>query len=109
MIARIWHGWTTPADADTYESLLQDEIFPGIFAKGVEGLESIDLLRRAAGDEVEFVTVMWFATPEALRAFAGEDEEAAYVPASARKVLRRFDQRSAHYQVRTRRRAPDQG
>jgi hypothetical protein len=51
MIARIWHGWTTPADAERYESLLQDEIFPGIFAKGVAGLESIDLLRRPVGEE----------------------------------------------------------
>jgi hypothetical protein len=45
---------------------------------------------------------MWFETAEALRAFAGEDEEAAYVPASARDVLLRFDQRSSHYDTRVR-------
>jgi hypothetical protein len=27
MIIRIWHGWTTPANADTYETLLKTEIF----------------------------------------------------------------------------------
>ncbi len=30
MISRIWHGWTTPANADVYEGLLKEEIFVGI-------------------------------------------------------------------------------
>ena len=30
MISRVWHGWTTPANADTYEALLKSEIFAGI-------------------------------------------------------------------------------
>ena len=29
MIKRIWHGWTTHANADRYEALLKEEIFPG--------------------------------------------------------------------------------
>ena len=37
MIARIWHGWTTPANADVYETLLKTEIFPGIAAKNIAG------------------------------------------------------------------------
>jgi hypothetical protein len=32
-ISRIWHGWTTPANADSYEDLLKSEIFPGILAQ----------------------------------------------------------------------------
>jgi heme-degrading monooxygenase HmoA len=100
MIARIWHGWTTPENADAYEGLLRSEIFPGIFAKGVAGFERIELLRRETGSEVEFVTVMWFTSMEAVKRFAGEDHEAAYVPAKARAVLSRFDDRSQHYEVR---------
>jgi hypothetical protein len=103
VIARIWHGWTTPENADAYEGLLKTEIFPGIFAKQVEGFERIELLRRPLGDEVEFVTVMWFSSWDAVRRFAGEDYEAAYVPASARRVLRRFDDFSQHYEVREKR------
>jgi hypothetical protein len=38
---------------------------------------------------------------DAVKIFAGEDYEAAYVPASARSVLSRFDARSQHYEVRT--------
>ena len=40
MIARVWHGWTTPENADTYEALLKSEIFPGIFAKNVPGFSA---------------------------------------------------------------------
>ncbi|MBM3731921.1 MAG: antibiotic biosynthesis monooxygenase [Acidimicrobiia bacterium] len=99
MIIRIWHGWTTPANADAYENLLKMEIFPGIAAKGVVGYRGIDLLRRPVGDEVEFVTVMRFDGWDAVRRFAGEDHEAAYVPAKARALLARFDERSRHYEL----------
>jgi hypothetical protein len=40
---------------------------------------------------VEFVTIMWFDSMEAVRAFAGEDYEVAVVPAKARALLSRFD------------------
>jgi hypothetical protein len=30
---RIWHGWTTPENADAYQQLLHDEVFPGIEAE----------------------------------------------------------------------------
>ena len=105
MIARVWHGWTSPENADAYEALLRTEIFPGILARQVAGFERIELFRREAGAEVEFMTVMWFASLDAVKAFAGEDHEAAYVPASARAVLARFDARSQHYEVRVRREA----
>jgi antibiotic biosynthesis monooxygenase (ABM) superfamily enzyme len=105
MIGRVWHGWTTPENADAYEALLKTEIFPGILAKKIAGFERIELFRRDAGREVEFMTVMWFDSLDSVRAFAGEDYETAYVPASARAVLARFDARSQHYEVRARREA----
>jgi heme-degrading monooxygenase HmoA len=105
MISRIWHGWTTPANADTYETLLRNEIFQGIQNRQIEGFQSIHLLRRDLGDEVEFITIMWFDSIEAVRAFAGTDYEVAVVPPEARALLSRFDARSQHYQVRTEMRA----
>ena len=100
MIARVWHGWTAPENADAYESLLKSEIFPGIAAKGVAGYHGIELLRRPLDREVEFVTIMWFDSWQAVKEFAGEDHEAAYVPPKARAVLARFDARSRHYELR---------
>jgi hypothetical protein len=100
MISRIWHGWTTPANADTYEALLKSEIFVGIGNRKIGGYRGIQLFRRDLGTEVEFVTVMWFDSLDAVRVFAGEDYEVAVVPPKARAVLARFDARSQHYEVR---------
>lgn len=100
MICRIWHGWTTPENADAYERLLRAEIFQGIAERRIAGYQGIDLLRREDTKEVEFVTLMWFDSLEAVRQFAGEDYEVAVVPAAARALLLRFDARSAHYEVR---------
>lgn len=100
MICRIWHGWTTPANADAYEHLLREEIFVGIAQRHIRGFQRIQLLRRTVGAEVEFMTMMWFDSLDAVRAFAGEDYELAVVPRSARAILARFDERSQHYEVR---------
>ena len=100
MISRIWHGWTTPANADVYEALLKEEIFVGIADRQIAGYRGIHLLRRDLDDEVEFVTIMWFDSLDAVRAFAGEDYEVAVVPPKARAVLSRFDAHSQHYDVK---------
>jgi heme-degrading monooxygenase HmoA len=100
MISRIWHGWTTPVNADVYEALLKEEIFAGIAGREIPGYRGIQLLRRDARDEVEFVTIMTFDTLDAVRNFAGTDLEAAVVPPNARALLARFDERSQHYEIR---------
>ena len=100
MIARFWSGWTSPQNADAYEALLKNEIFPGILARNIAGFQRIELYRSAYDDEVEFVTAMWFTSLDAVKAFAGADYEAAVVPPKARAVLSHFDERSQHYDVR---------
>jgi len=109
MMSRVWHGWTAPQNADAYENLLKTQIFPGILAKNVEGFRKIELFRRVAGTEVEFITVMWFDSLDAVKAFAGQNYETAVVPPAARAVLARFDERSQHYEVRERRDAQISG
>ncbi len=100
MILRIWHGWTNHANADAYEALLKEEIFVGIGDRHIPGYHGIRLLRRTVGKEVEFVTIMTFDGPDAVRQFAGKDYEAAIVPPKARALLARFDERSQHYELR---------
>jgi hypothetical protein len=102
MIGRIWHGWTNPENSDKYERLLREEIFPRIAAKKVAGYKGIQLFRRPLDNEVEFITIMWFDSIGAIRAFAGEDFEVAVVPPKARALLSRFDARSQHYEIRER-------
>lgn len=97
MISRIWHGWTAPGNADAYEQLLRSEILPGI--DRVDGFLGAYVLRRNVGDEVEFVTITQFDSLDGVRAFAGDDYERAVVLPEARKLLTRFDERSAHYET----------
>ena len=99
MIGGIWHGWTKAENADKYERLLKAEIFQGIAAKKVAGYRAIQFFRRPFEDEVEFITIMWIDSWDAVKQFVGEDYEKAYVPPKAREVLERFDERSQHYEI----------
>lgn len=100
MVVRIWHGWTTPENASAYETLLRTEVFEAIRSRAIPGFQGIELLRREANGEVEFVTLMRFTSLDAVKAFAGEEYERAVVPPEARALLARFDERSRHYEVR---------
>jgi heme-degrading monooxygenase HmoA len=95
MIYRIWHGWTTHRNADAYETLLRAEVLPGIGR--VDGYRGAHLLRRDAGDEVEFVTITMFDNLEAVRQFAGADYTRAVIHHEAGKLLTRHDEHSTHY------------
>jgi heme-degrading monooxygenase HmoA len=86
MISRIWHGCSLPSNADAYEALLKNEIFTGIQDRHIVGYKGIQLFRRSLDAEVEFITVMWFESLDAVRIFAGEDYEIAL-----------FHRRQEHY------------
>ncbi len=97
MIARIWHGYTKPEHADAYEAMLKPELLPGI--SKVNGFRGSYLLRKPAGEEIEFVTVMLWDSIEAIQAVAGADYETAVVPAERRQYLTRYDAKASHYEV----------
>ena len=97
MIARMWHGWTTPENADAYETLLRSKILPGI--RKAAGCQGIRLFRRGRGHEVEFVTVLFFESLEAVKAWAGPNYDDAVIPAEAKALLKRARERSRHYDV----------
>ena len=103
MICRLWRGWTTPENAQAYERIVRDEVIPGIEERGIRGLRHIDLMKRGLGDEVEFQTIMWFDSLDAIKAFVGEDYCVSHVPTAARAVLNSFDDRAAHYEIIDRR------
>lgn len=99
MIARIWHGWTTPENADGYYQTLMDFVIPGIEEMNIDGFRKIDVLRRSQEQEVEFITIMFFDSIECIKNFTGEDYETAHVPEEAQKYLKRWDEKSSHYEV----------
>jgi len=97
MIARVWHGYTKPEHADAYEAMLKPELLPGI--SKVKGYRGSYLLRRGAGAEVEFITIMLWDSMDAIRAIAGVDYETAVIPEERRKYLSRHDDKSSHYEI----------
>lgn len=103
MICRQWHGWTTLDNADAYEAIVRGEVIPAIEARHIPGFRHIDLMRCNAGDEIEFQTLMWFDSLDAIKAFVGEDYAVSHVPEPARAFLKRFDERAVHYEVIDRR------
>jgi heme-degrading monooxygenase HmoA len=105
MIARLWRGWTTPENADAYVEHLRRATLPQI--SEIDGHCGAYVLRRDAGDAIEFVVVTLWDSIEAVREFTGEDSEAAVIPYEARSLLSRFDQRVLHYQVALERFAED--
>jgi hypothetical protein len=102
-VCRLWRGWTTPENADAYERIVRGEVIPGIEARRIAGFHHIDLMKRDLGREVEFQTLMWFESLDAIKAFMGEDYSVSHVPAAAQAALSRFDERAADFEVLDRR------
>lgn len=108
MICRLWRGIASPEKAAAYENIVRTQVIPGIEAKRIEGLASIDLMRRElASGEVEFQTLMWFDSLMNVKGFTGVDFERAHVPAEARVELQSFDSKVSHYVVLDRNHRPD--
>ena len=103
MICRLWRGWTSRENAEAYQRIVRTEVIPSIEARKIPGFRHIDLMRRDFGDEVEFQTLMWFDSLDAIKRFMGEDYSISHVPPEARAVLNSFDDRAAHYEVIDRR------
>jgi heme-degrading monooxygenase HmoA len=100
MIVRIWNGYTTKQNADSYEALLKNEIFIEIEQKLIKGYRGIQLLRRETEHETIFTTMMWFESIDSIIAFSGTDYEKAYVPEKAKVFLIRFDERAIHCELK---------
>ena len=97
MIARVWRGYTTAENADTYQSMLQPDLLPGLSTR--KGFRGSYLLRRPHGREVEFITIILWESIDDIRAIAGDDYETAVIPEARKRVLSRWDEQAAHYDV----------
>ncbi len=100
MIARIWHGWASPANADELERLLIHEIIPAFQTDLPEGFHGIQVLRCAEANEVKFTTIMRFSSLESIQRFAGDAYQASHIDPRVSPLLTRYDKTVSHYQVR---------
>ena len=97
MIARIWHGYTHPTNADAYEQLLRTKILPGIHR--VKGYQGAYLLRRTVVADGECFPISLWESRDAVRNFAGEGHSTAVVTEEARRLLAHYDEQSVHYEA----------
>src|ERR671916_2348140 len=100
MITRRWGGWTTtPGNADAYVTHFEGSVRPRLDA--LDGFLGASLERVPADDgRTEIVVVTRWDSMDAIRAFAGDDIDAARVEPEARAVLEDFDERVTHGDVR---------
>jgi heme-degrading monooxygenase HmoA len=97
VIARTWHGTTDSRRADAYLTHLREHTFPQLSA--IPGYRGGYVLRRARPNSVEFAVITLWDSLNDIRRFAGEDLEAAVVPAAAAALLASYDSRAAHWEV----------
>ncbi|WP_421842297.1 antibiotic biosynthesis monooxygenase family protein [Marinobacter algicola] len=98
MIARIWKGWTTHENASIYEELFKNTVLPKV-TQGVDGYVSTNLLRREIGENVEFTTVFWFESLDAVKNFAGPNFEQAVVPEQVKALMSDYEETVHHHDV----------
>jgi len=75
VIARTWRGWTRREDAGEYAAYIEET---GMRAyRETPGNRGAWMLRRDEGGETVFITLAMWDSRDAIKAFAGEDIEAA--------------------------------
>jgi heme-degrading monooxygenase HmoA len=97
MIARIWRGVVRRPDADSYAGYIRETGFEE-YAR-TEGNLGAWMLRRDDGERTEFITFSLWESVQSIRAFAGDDIEAAvYYPEDDRYLIER-DATVRHFEV----------
>jgi len=97
MIVRVWGGRTTPENADAYLRHVSEKVLPSL--RGIGGYLGARVLRREVAEQVEFLVLTQWDSWDAIRAFAGEDPDAAVIEPAAKAVLTEFDRRVRHFHV----------
>jgi hypothetical protein len=100
MICRVWRGWTTLENAQSYDDYLQKELFPRLKQElQPHGFCGYQLLRLNRDGETEFVTMLYFESIEKVRAFAGENYQTPVISSKARALLSHYADHADHYEL----------
>jgi heme-degrading monooxygenase HmoA len=97
MIARMWRGLATTANAAAYAHHFTTKVSPHL--KDIPGHRGTYLLRREMDGRVEFVAVTLWESLETIKAFAGPRPEVAIVEPEGRAALSEFDDFATHHEV----------
>ena len=97
MIARLWHGITRARDYDAYWAFLQARAIPDY--RSTPGNLGVRLFRRLDGERAHFLTLSYWPSLDAIRAFAGHDIAVAKYYPEDRQYLLEFEPTVLHYEV----------
>jgi heme-degrading monooxygenase HmoA len=97
MIARTWTGVVRRADADAYAEYIRETGFAQYGRTA--GNRGAWMLRRDDGDRTEFITLSMWDSVDAIKAFAGEDIEAAVLYPEDERYLIDGSSSVTHYDV----------
>ena len=97
MIARLWHVPVLVEKAARYRAFLAAHATPDY--RSVPGNLAVHILERADGDVTHFVTLTFWESLSAIRAFAGEDISVAKYSPQDREYLLEFEPAVVHYEV----------
>ena len=97
MISRQWVGVTRSAEAEHYVTHLKTQTFPKLTQ--IAGFRDAAILRRNLADGVEFRIVTTWDSLDAIRKFAGDKPEVAVVPETAQAMMITYERTVAHYEV----------
>jgi heme-degrading monooxygenase HmoA len=97
MIARTWTGVVRRADADAYAEYIRETGFAEYGRTA--GNRGAWMLRRDDGDRTEFITLSMWDSVDAIKAFAGEDIEAAVLYPEDERYLIDGSSSVTHYEV----------
>jgi antibiotic biosynthesis monooxygenase (ABM) superfamily enzyme len=88
VIARVWRGATHAEDADEYARYVEQTGMES--ARNLPGNRGTLVLRRVDGDRAEFETILLVDSLDDVRAFAGDDIDAAvFFPEDDRYLVER--------------------
>ena len=97
MIARVWRGATLAEHGDEYAAYLEETGMRN--AREIPGSRGTLVLRRVRGGYAEFETILLFEQLEDVRAFAGDELEAAVFFAEDDRYLIERELEVRHYDV----------
>jgi heme-degrading monooxygenase HmoA len=97
MTARMWHGRTRAKDADEYLDYLYKSGIPDY--RRTPGNRGAWVFRRLEGDVADFMTLTFWESREAIKAFAGDDITVARYYPEDKKYLLEFEPGVIHYEV----------
>lgn len=97
MIVRLWHGRVPSSKARSYREFLNQRAISDY--RSVPGNVSVHVLERPEGEVTHFITMTFWESVAAIRAFASDDIEAAkYYPEDESFLLEK-EPKVVHYEV----------